>query len=137
MTDPTSRLIIPGQPEPSPVGLTCQKCGGPMPDLDGELAAMARRAGGVTLVHAVCPGEEPAQQGRYFEVRCSIVEVTDKAAPLHDDDSDVLVEELASFKAGLRADDLEAAMRPLAAALGERWIAVEKQARIADPKAGQ
>lgn len=118
--------------EPTIGGLTCQKCGGELPDLSGELVAMARRAGGVTLMHEPggCIGDEPATPtGRYFEVRTTIVEVTEAEAG-------TVAEEMFSFVAGVRSADLEAAMRPLAEALGAKWLEAEKHARIADPRPG-
>lgn len=131
--------------EPTIGGLTCERCGGPLPDLSGELAAMARRAGGVTLVHAEgsCIGDKPKQpEGRYFEVRTTIVEITmsDAEAPEGTDPfavpPTVEAEEMFSFVSGVRAPDLSAAMRPLANALGEKWLEAEKHAGIADPRTG-
>jgi hypothetical protein len=133
------------QPE-GKVIFACQRCGGDLPPMDGELARLAQTTGGVSLTHEVCPGDEPApaDEGRYFEVRVQIVEVTeppgdDPVIPAYANGSpdqnarrDAIVTELVSFKAGHRAADLDAAMRPLALALGEKWQAAEKQARIAD-----
>lgn len=144
-TPPTSRLIVPGQtPPPSEdgavTGLTCQRCGGPLPALDGELAALARRAGGVSLVHAEggCVGDAPAKpEGRYFEVRVKVVEVVEmEHDPTVSAEPEVVTEEMFSFVAGVRTPDLEAAMRPLAESLGTKWLEAEKHARIADPRAG-
>lgn len=131
----------PAENEPVITGLTCGKCGGPLPDLTGELARLARSAGGVELVHAAgqCIGDDPAPppEGRYFEVRVKIVEVTTME---HDHaispEPEVVVEEMASFISGVRAPSLADAMRPLAEALGVKWLEAEKHAGIADPRAG-
>lgn len=120
-------------PEPA-VGPVCGRCGKTMPPLSEELAALARAAGGVQLTHEVCPGEQPTGPvGRYFEVRVDVVEVIE-----HDEgdgdtgEREITTEELVSFRAGVRAADLDSAMRPLALALGEKWTLAEKQAKIAD-----
>lgn len=123
-----------GEPDPTVQGPPCSKCGHPMPTLSPELAAIARSNPGVVLAHEVCPGEKrPAEEGRYFEVRVQVVEVTEME---HDDAvspaPEVVVEELISFRAGHRAVDLDAAMRPLALKLGEKWQKAEKQAKVAD-----
>lgn len=117
-------------PEPTYTqGLTCGKCGGPMPDLPADLLALARSHGGIDLGHDVCPGMAAnAPAGRYFEVRASIVEITSSDDP----DEVVHIEEMAAFRCGVTATDFEKALRPLALALGEKWQAVEKQALIAD-----
>lgn len=121
-----------------PTGPPCSKCGKPMPPLDDELAAVARRlGGGIVLAHEVCPDQPAARpEGRYFEVRVQIVEVTEpepgeEKPGLWEPDA-VQVEEMISFIAGHRAPDLDAAMRPLALALGEKWALAEKQAKVAD-----
>lgn len=111
-------------------GYTCQKCGGPMPELSDELVALARRAGGVTLAHDVCPGDLAAAEtaGRAFELRSTIVEIVpDEAEP-----GGVRVEEMMRFDVGVRAENLDAAMRPMALAFGEKWERAEKNAGIAD-----
>lgn len=137
---PRSTLILPGDADNV---LLCTKCRQPMPDLPDELVAMARAAGGAVLAHDVCPGET-ADQGRYFEVRVQIVEVTEPQgdepviAPYVNGSAeqnarrDALVTELVSFRHGLRAVDLDAAMRPLALGLGEKWQKAERQAKVAD-----
>jgi hypothetical protein len=130
----------PAEPDVAPVadGPPCAKCGLPTAHLDEEMQRVLRANPGVTIAHDVCPGSEPAApSGRYFEVRVQIVEVTE-----HDEgDGDHpelgrevhhTVEELISFVAGHRAPNLDAAMRPLALALGEKWQKAEKQAAIAD-----
>lgn len=116
--------------KPANVVLKCQRCGGDMPPLPDDLAAMARAAGGVSLAHDVCPGDDApaAPEGRYFEVRVSVVEVTEETPA---DDSPT-VTDLVSFRAGHRAPTLDEAMRPLALALGEKWARAEKQAKVAD-----
>lgn len=120
-------------------GPPCSKCGQPMPPLSEELKALARAAGGVSLSHDVCPGEtanaHPA--GRYFEVRVEVVEVTEEPTGGLGDgpNPEIVATELISFRTGLRATDLDAAMRPLALALGEKWQAAEKRAKIADADA--
>lgn len=110
----------------------CTKCGGEMPPLSDDLARLARAHGGVVLAHDVCPGEKAAAAGRTFEVRVQIVDVT----AVQGDDPDIAIvdkdEELIAFKARLQAADLDSAMRPLAEALGEKWMAAEKQAKLAD-----
>lgn len=123
-------------------GLICQKCGGELPPLSDDLAKLARRSGGVVLAHEVCPNEKTAgSEGRYFEVRVSIVEVLPD--PIYDGDGDaegsddVRVEEMVSFKAGVRSANLDDAMRPLATALGEKWMQAEKNAMVADDMALQ
>jgi hypothetical protein len=123
------------------MSLTCQKCGGEMPPLPDDLATMMRSAGGVQLVHDLCPGEKPvALEGRYFEVRVQIVEVTEPVDVDPDPDAagafDPIVAELVDFRYGTRAANLDAAMRPLAEGLGEKWMAAEKHAAIADPAGG-
>lgn len=125
------------------MSLICQKCGTEMPPLDDDLAKLARRAGGIVLAHEVCPNEKSAApEGRYFEVRVSIVEVLEEVPATADpDDSDVQpevrVEEMVSFKAGVRSANLDDAMRPLATALGEKWMQAEKNAMVADDAALQ
>jgi hypothetical protein len=120
--------------------LTCSKCGQPMPELDADLATLARAAGGVTLAHDICPGTRPPNpDGRYFEVRVQVVEVTEN--PEGDADAlggpdPVSVTKFFEFDRGVRAADLDSAMRPLAHALGERWGEAEKVARIADEDGG-
>lgn len=139
-----NRLILPGDPQQQPpaggVVLTCQKCGKDMPPLPEDLAKMMKSAGGVTLAHDVCPGETPQRpEGRYFEVRCQIVEVTEEqtGSSLGSDVTPTVnTEELVSFRSGVRAASLNDAMRPLAEALGEKWMAAEKQAHIADGGVG-
>jgi hypothetical protein len=130
-----------GEPEPTVQGPPCSKCGHPMPALSPELAAIARSNPGVVLAHEVCPGEKrPGEEGRYFEVRVQVVEVTETPDdPAVSDafadaarEPTVHVEELISFRAGHRAADLDAAMRPLALKLGERWTKAEQQAKVAD-----
>lgn len=121
------------QPTDQPTGviLKCQRCGGDMPPLPDDLAAMMQTAGGVILAHDVCPGDSdnlPKPEGRYFEVRVSIVEATEP----HGEGDVVQIDELVSFRAGHRAPDLDSAMRPLALALGEKWTLAEKQAKVAD-----
>lgn len=113
----------------------CSKCGHEMPELSPELASLARSSGGVVLAHEVCPTEEKqAPAGRLFEVRCQIVELTDITTDddPRGDEGDVVVEELISFKADLRAATLDLAMRPLAEKLGEKWQRAEKNANVAD-----
>jgi hypothetical protein len=122
---------------PNGVVIVCQRCGDPMPPLPDDLASLARKIGGVSLTHDVCPRDTAAAAtaGRYFEVRVSIVEVTEPAEPGPFDPeapADAKVEELVSFRAGHRAPTLDDAMRPLAEALGERWMKAEKQAAVAD-----
>lgn len=132
MTDPT--------PEPDANVVLCQRCGKPMPPLPDDLAKLARSIGGVQLTHEVCPGETPdPPPGRYFEVRCEVVEVTEEQTGstfgpdvTPDVTPDVHVEELLSFRCGTRAPNLSDAMRPLALALGEKWAAAERNAGIAD-----
>lgn len=116
--------------------MTCSKCGQPMPELDDDLAALARRSGGVTLAHEVCPGETPPAElqrlrHRYFEVRVKVVEVIEHAAT-DDADATVDVVEFFDFSRGVRAPNLDQAMRPLALSLGERWEEAERAALIAD-----
>lgn len=134
-----SKLILPGD-ESEGLRLPCQRCGHLMPPLGEELVKMMRSAGGVTLAHDVCPGEEPpVDTRRYFECRVSIIEVTQRevgpfdAGSGGDPASEAVSEELISFVVGEKADDLESSLRPLAAQLGEKWMAAEKNARIADP----
>jgi hypothetical protein len=110
--------------------LPCTRCGVDMPPLPDDLAAMLRAGVAVNVTHEVCPGEAPpADTGRRFAVRVAIVEVTGEP------DEAPAEEELAAFRATTVAADLEAAMRPLAEALGVEWMKVEKHARIADPRA--
>lgn len=135
---PTPKLIIPGRDTASD-GPLCGRCGQSMPPLPDELKALARQAGGVTLTHDVCPGTEPeTPAGRYYEVQCRIVHVPDPTPRDHDltEIDQPEARELASFHYGTRAVDLEAAMRPLAVGLGERWMRIEKQARIAEAPDG-
>lgn len=108
-----------------------------MPPLPDDLAAMMRTTGGVALAHETCPGEKPAAlEGRYFEVRVQIVEVTDRDTESMDAVlGNPIVDELVDFRYGTRATNLDAAMRPLAEGLGEKWMAAEKHASIADPAA--
>lgn len=123
MSDPT--------PETEPVVVLCQRCRQPMPPLPDDLARLARTIGGVQLTHEVCPGETPEPPpGRYFEVRCEVVEVTTSEVAGIELAPDV--EELLSFRCGTRAPNLSDAMRPLALALGEKWAQAEKNAGIAD-----
>jgi hypothetical protein len=117
------------QPEEQPSGTVvfqCQKCGADMPPMDSELAKIAMSTGGVVLAHEVCPGEEPKDEGRLFGVRVQVIEIRDHG------DGDDETEELIRFAVDLRAADLDAAMRPLALALGEKWAVAEKQAKLAD-----
>jgi hypothetical protein len=116
----------------APAEFACQRCGLPMPPLPDELAAVVRSGAPVTLTHEVCPGQDPPKPvGRYFEVRVAVVEVTEEPQ-LFDGDPAVVVTEMLSFVAGQRAADLEAAMRPLALLLGEKWMEAEKRSKIAD-----
>lgn len=113
--------------------LTCQRCGGDMPPLPDDLAAVLRSGASVQVVHDQCPGDpEPAaDELRYFEVRTQIVEVRQTevrdGGELRPD-----VVELIDFRHGVRAPDLAAAMRPLADGLGEKWQRAEEHAAIAD-----
>jgi hypothetical protein len=149
MTD--SRLILPGDPDQPTNGVVfrCQRCGGDLPPMAEDLAKLARSTAGVTLAHDVCPGDEPATaqpEGRYFEVRVEVVEVTEPTAPnpippyangsTEQEAGRVQVTEMLSFQHGVRAKDLDAAMRPLAEGLGEKWMKAEKNAAIADPANG-
>jgi hypothetical protein len=113
-------------------GFVCSRCGEPMPPLPDELAAVVRSGAPVTLTHEVCPGQDPPKPvGRYFEVRVAVVEITEEPQ-LFDGDPAVVATEMLSFVAGQRAADLEAAMRPLALLLGEKWMEAEKRSKIAD-----
>lgn len=120
-------------------GLICGKCGQPMPDLPDDLLRLARANPGVELGHDVCPGDATANApaGRYFEVRTSIVEITqpntdDPTFSAIDGTTQPQIEEMAAFRCGVTAPTFEKALRPLALALGEKWQAVERQAPIAD-----
>lgn len=138
------RLALPGN-EPAPTGPPCSKCGHPMPELPPELASVAATQA-VVLAHEVCPGETVLPDGRYFEVRVQIVEITDTTTPASDGidrgingspaqmaaRAAVHGETLIEFKSGGRWPDLDTAMRPLAGLLGEKWMAAEKQAKLAD-----
>lgn len=107
----------------------CSKCGLPMPPLPPDLAAAAAAAASeVAFSHAECPGEEPQVEGRWFEVHVSVIEVPAAAGGAGGEPP----RELLSFSAGHRAKDLDAAMRPLAIKLGEKWAKAEKQAGVAD-----
>lgn len=116
-------------PEEQPEGTVvfqCQRCGSDLPPMDSELANIAMSTGGVTLAHEVCPGEEPpTETGRLFGVRVQIIELTG-------DEDDGETTELIRFAADHRAADLDAAMRPLALKLGEKWALAEKRAKLAD-----
>ena len=117
------------------IEMPCDRCGEPMPPLPTELTKMLAAGAPVELTHDVCPRDrapEPDADLRYFEVRCSIVEVTEQQHP--DGTERPRFDELASFVAGTRAANFDASLRPLAAALGEKWLNVEKHARIADPR---
>jgi hypothetical protein len=133
-----SGLVIPAagaslEEAVSVAGPPCSKCGLPMPPLDEELLKLARRHGSVALSHEVCPGQEPAAEtGRYFEVRVQVVEIREIE---QFGEKDVVADEMITFVAGLRAENLDAAMRPLALKLGEKWQDAEKQANIADADA--
>jgi hypothetical protein len=106
-----------------------------MPDLPDDLLRLARSHGGIDLGHDVCPGMAAnAPAGRYFEVRASIVEVTQPEGADFTDarTAEPRIEEMAAFRCGVTASNFEKALRPLALALGEKWTRVEKQAAIAD-----
>lgn len=124
------------KPEPAPTGPPCSRCGLPMPELTDDLKAMLRSNPGISMTHEVCPGQAPeAPEGRYFEVRVQIVEVTeDEPGPASHPAGEKItrVEELITFRAGARWPDLDTAMRPLALLLGEKWMIAEKQAKLAD-----
>lgn len=118
--------------------MQCQRCGKDMPPLPDDLARLARSHGGVSLAHDVCPGDAAASQpGRVFEVRVQIVEVSqpvdvDPDPDAAGDDFEPIIDELVRFRHEVRAENLDAAMRPLATGLGEKWMAAEKQAKVAD-----
>lgn len=121
-------ILEPAAPEQGP---PCSKCGEPMPPLPPELASVARKLGtGVVLAHEVCPTEKREPEGRYFEVRVQVVEVTEQPDQRGEMIPNAM--EMITFVAGHRAPDLDAAMRPLALALGEKWALAEKQAAVAD-----
>jgi hypothetical protein len=121
--------------------LPCQKCGLPMPAMTEDALEAYRAAVNagvpVVLAHEVCPGTEPAAPtGRYFEARVSIVEVTEvDHGGLGDATPTVRADELMSFVVGHRDTNLVKAMRPLAEALGAKWMDGEKRAHIADAPA--
>ena len=125
---PDGSVVFAAAPEEGP---PCARCGVPLPPLPKELAAAARANPGATFTHDVCPGlEPPAPTGRYFEVRVDIVEV--KEVPSGFDGTSPEVIELVSFKHGETGENLDSVMRSLAAGLGEKWMAAEKQAAVAD-----
>lgn len=122
--------------EPKGVVFQCQRCGQDLPPMDGDLARLARSAGGVTLAHDVCPGEAPPKPvGRLFEVRVQVYEVTEVTDTETGEAFDPEYTELIAFTADHRAVDLDTAMRPLALALGEKWQKAEKHAKITDAAA--
>lgn len=120
-----------GTTEPGP---KCQRCGGAMPPLTDEMKSLMR-SHAIELTHSECPTDSAVPTDRLFEVQVRIVEVIPDPG-IEDEDRTYDVE-LASFSAQERADSLEDVMRPLAAALGERWMDVEKHARIADADAAE
>lgn len=113
-------------------GPPCSVCGEPMPAFTDEQWKEYQRitkVRRVTLRHDVCPRDAGQQRAdRRFEARVAIVEVT-----LEPGATDATSNELASFVAHTDAPDLYAAMRPLAEALGVKWMEVEEVAHIADP----
>jgi hypothetical protein len=133
LSDVDANEVLGGMTPDLVAGPPCAKCGQPMPPITPEMASMMR-AQGATIAHEVCPGETPPQpEGRYFEVRVSVVEVTERQTnPPFPDETVPEATELVRFTAGHRAPNLAEAMRPLALALGERWAEAEKRAPIAD-----
>ena len=123
-------IELPFPNDDTATGPPCSKCGNPMPALPPELAAIAATSS-VTLSHDTCPGTTTHPEGRYFEVRVQIVELTEPHTDV-DPGSWIGVEELVTFQAGGRWADLDTAMRPLALKLGEKWQLAERQAKIAD-----
>jgi hypothetical protein len=113
-------------------GPPCAVCGEAMPAFtDEQWAELERlsRVRRVVLKHDVCPRDAARpQRERRFEARVAIVEVT-----LEPGATDATSTELAGFTAYTDADNLEEAMRPLAVALGAKWLEVEEKAHIADP----
>lgn len=141
------------EPEPTPpwgsaenpiiLKLSCQRCGMPMPDvvLNGsEESKVQLRAinSGAATTHDICPLERAAREQmqanlaaskRRFEVHCSIREVkVDGDDPGQAEHRD----EIAGLTAEVLAVSLPEAMRPLAAALGEKWLEIEKHAALID-----
>lgn len=133
-----------GSPE-SPITLTlrCQRCGMDMPPvvLDGsdeakeQLRAINR---GAVTTHDVCPTErlQQAEQAaaaaatqRRFEVTCSIREITVDA---EDPGQAEHRTEVAGLTVEVTAVSLPEAMRPLALALGEKWMKIEQSAALID-----
>ncbi len=111
-----------------------------MPPLPQELAAVLAKGTPVQIVHDRCPNESdtPDADSRYFEVRTQIVEIVGRqpttaeaSNPLFTGAPEVV--ELVDFRFGVRADNLTAAMRPLADGLGQKWLQAEEHAGIADP----
>lgn len=123
-----------------PTVLNCTRCGEPMPPLPDDLAKMLANGAAVTVTHETC-GDAPTEPaGRSFAVRVAIVEVVETDGRLADASGALTIpqtieEELAAFRATATAPNLDAAMRPLAEALGVEWLKVEKHAGIADPRA--
>lgn len=114
--------------------LNCQQCGEPLPPIDtstedGKLVLTK----GVELKHDVCPADRAAlelvtkRSSRRFEARVDIFEVT-----LNDEGGDATTDKLAGFRVAVDAASLTTAMRPLATALGVKWMEVEEHAPMAD-----
>lgn len=138
MTDPMPEnpddLDVPADGEPGP---PCAKCGIPLPPLPIAVKRALNAGLSVELAHPEggCPTDAKAPEGRYFEIRVAVVEV--KEVPDQRQEMIPTAFELMSFKAGVRADNLDAAMRPLAEEFGQRWMHAEKQAGIADQMGGE
>lgn len=128
-------LDVPTGPDAVP-GPPCGRCGVPLPPLPVEVRRALDAGLGVELTHPEggCPTDDQRPKGRYFEVRVDVVEVVERdiVPTAVGPDSVFDAVEMLSFKHGLRADNLDAAMRPLALGLGEKWAAAEKRAGIAD-----
>lgn len=136
----------------------CRRCGEPMPPIDdetreGKELKTALYKGSAPITHDVCPRDvlETEQTRvlieRRFEARVSIVEVVEVVGDVCGGCDDMVTEagdhvphtlssmedrELAEFMAHTYAADFEAGVRPLAMALGEKWLRVEQAARIID-----
>lgn len=116
-------------------GYPCAKCGYPLPPLPDDLQRIVDKGISVVLAHEEggCPTDVPAApEGRYFELRVDIVEIVERHDAMRPDDPIPTAVEMMSFVVGQRAKNLDAAMRPLALAFGEKWTAAEKNAGIAD-----
>lgn len=108
--------------------LVCSKCGGAVPQPTDEMRRLAATEGVALVIdHDVCPDAAPPAPRRRFVVDVTISEL--------DGDSEDRGEPFFVFTHTVEADDLEAAMRPLAEGLGQKWMLAEKQARIADDAA--